>query len=157
MTAKKHFTNAKNVILSELLSGADIRTVTPDQVKTPCGITEFPFECELTKSFAERLKVKITWDCKVYGFVKNNISLDKVYGFEKNDNKKTTTTEKACMKGSEIKNRKIYITDCDDTFLLLFTDSKTKKDIPFYVQPSEVEELLNTCTLIGKNSVNDNF
>ncbi len=119
------YKNAAEVKLAEYIPAKLFRTILPEQRHFPCGISELPVEIQLKKEYAKTLSFEVPWDGTMYGFVrgKNDIALK--------------------LGNTAIKH--ISIQDWDDRFLLLFEGEDKGDEIPFFVSPDDVRELLENC------------
>lgn len=124
--APKQYQNAPFVRLSDYISADRFRTVLHKQYEEPHGLSEIPVEIELGDELAKLLSFRIPWDKWLYGFVRRNVLLNEL------NNEDGVNSIKL-----------ISIHDWDGK-LLMVIDAK-KGEIPCFVKPEEVKELLENC------------
>lgn len=128
----KHYANAEIVKLDTYITANRLRTILPEMLSIPAGISELPVEFNLTEAFVKELPQGISEDSMtVYGFVRPTSALNKRFG------KALTEHHDSCH---------ITISDWNDRFLFLCETGD--KEIPAFVSPDEVKYLLTNCRYI---------
>lgn len=120
------FRNAQSAVLSDYIPADKFRTILPEHRHMEGGITEIPVEIHMKRPFAKKLSFKTEWDGIIYGFVRG---------------KKDIIARLGSMK----KITRITLTDWDDKFQLLFEGTEQSEELPFFVTPDEVLDLIENC------------
>ena len=120
------YKNAERVVLSDYIPADKFRTILPEHRHIEGGITEIPVEIRMKRPFANKLSFDVEWDCIIYGFVRG---------------KKDILAKLNMMN----KIKQITMTDWDDKFQLLFEGTGESEELPFFVTPEEVLDLIENC------------
>lgn len=122
---KTHYAEIKNSDMLDLFPAEDIRLIRDQHKHIPGGISEISIKIDMKKAFAKKLSFKTPWDNEIFGFVKCK---NKLFG-------KTGTQETA----------QITITDCDDSFTVIFEDTKGNESPVFKMDSDYVKNMLEAC------------
>ena len=120
------FRNAERAVLSDYIPADRFRTILPEHRHIEGGITEIPVEIHMKRPFAKKLSFTVEWDGIIYGFVRGKKDII------------------ARLDGME-KLSRITISDWDDKFQLLFEGTGKHTELPFFVTPAEVLDLIENC------------
>ena len=127
--AIEHYTNAVYVNLGDYIPADRFRTVLIKQLHIPGGLSEISVDIELSKDFARKLSFKVSGSGRIYGFVRQN----------------TLLSELNSPVEGEPNIKHISLHDWDDKFLMLIETRSEPWELPFYVTPEEVHDLLENC------------
>lgn len=127
--ATNHYANAESVRLDEYITPDRCRTVLPDMLGVPGGVTEVPVEFNLSEAFLQSLPDGLSADgVTVYGFVRLNAALRARFG-----------------EAVEKDRAKCRITFGDWENRFLFLCETGQREVAAFVTPAEVRHLLENC------------
>jgi alcohol dehydrogenase class IV len=124
--ATKRHSVIEFVKLEDYIPAAHFRTIPPRLRSVPRGATEIPVEFEISPALAARLKVSVTWDGKVYGYVHGSERLSGVFSGDM---------------AKKPEDQRIYLNDWGDAFLVTFENGTRDREVSYFVTTKEVLSL----------------
>jgi hypothetical protein len=134
--AVQRHASAPSAVLSEYIPSSAFRVI-PGRLKhVSPGHTEIPVEFELSAGFEAGIKLPVSWDGKVIGFVQDNDSLRVLFTGAMADG---------------YARRRITLHDWGDAFLLTFENGTRDHEIERFVSAEEVKTLFRECRIQGES------